>query len=305
MRLGSNSRTSSPPRATDDSHSRQRKRHSVCFSSTSSFVAAGVIGAIGVATLRHVREPRALLFASLPMLFAVHQLTEGFVWLGLEGRIGKVALDHVAFLFMIYAQGILPFLLPLAVLLMEPRGPRRAAVLGLTAVGALVGVWNIIGVVGFPSRVFVEHHSIAYRNPLTGSFSISCLYVLATCGALLLSTHRGVRSYGLVNVIALTVAQLFKEYAFASPTCGIELTASARTKLRKPCGTCARMAKSRFITWTILAKFNRMTAMQQSRRRLAKTSTLCILEGRHHEIACQGCRSSSISQRRFQLDSPP
>lgn len=172
-----------------------------------------------MATLRHVREPRALLFASLPMLFAVHQLTEGFVWLGLEGRIGKVALDHVAFLFMIYAQGILPFLLPLAVLLMEPRGPRRAAVLGLTAVGALVGVWNIIGVVGFPSRVFVEHHSIAYRNPLTGSFSISCLYVLATCGALLLSTHRGVRSYGLVNVIALTVAQLFKEYAFASVWC--------------------------------------------------------------------------------------
>jgi hypothetical protein len=49
----------------------------MCFSATASFVASCGIGSIGVATLRHVREPRALLFASVPMLFAVHQFTEG------------------------------------------------------------------------------------------------------------------------------------------------------------------------------------------------------------------------------------
>ena len=82
----------------------------MCFSATASFVASGVIASIGVATLRHVREPRALLFACVPLLFAVHQFTEGLVWLGLDGHIGKVALDHVAFLFTLYAQGILPLL---------------------------------------------------------------------------------------------------------------------------------------------------------------------------------------------------
>ena len=65
----------------------------MCFSATSSFIASGVIGAIGIATLRHVREPRALLFAAVPMLFAVHQFTEGWVWLGLDGRIGAVGFD--------------------------------------------------------------------------------------------------------------------------------------------------------------------------------------------------------------------
>lgn len=191
----------------------------MCFSATSSFIASGVIGAIGVATLRHVREPRALLFASVPMLFAVHQFTEGWVWLGLDGRIGKLALDHVAFLFMLYAQGILPLLMPAAVALMEPPGWRRGAILALTGIGALVCVWDVTGLIFLPSRCFVQQDSIAYRNHMTGNFWISCLYVLATCGALLMSTHRVVRWYGAINVVALTIAEIVKQYAFASVWC--------------------------------------------------------------------------------------
>jgi hypothetical protein len=191
----------------------------MCFSATASFVASGVIGVIGVATLRHVREPRALLFAAVPLLFAVHQFTEGFVWLGLEGRIGPVALGHVTFLFMVYAMGIVPLLMPVAVLLMEPPGPRRRAIVALAVLGALVCVWMIYGLVFFESQCFVEQYSIAYRNPLTGSYAVSILYILATCGALLLSTHRVVRSYGVLNVIGLTVAQIIKEAAFASVWC--------------------------------------------------------------------------------------
>ncbi len=191
----------------------------MCFSATSSFVAAGVIGSIGVATLRHVREPRALLFASVPLLFALHQFVEGWVWLGLEGRIDRLALDHVAFLFTLYAQGILPLLIPVAVVLMEPRGWRRTAILVLAGVGALVCAWDAYGLVFLPSRVFVEHNSIAYRNPMTGNFLISCLYILATCGALLLSTHKVVRLYGVLNVIALTIVEIVKEYSFASVWC--------------------------------------------------------------------------------------
>ena len=159
------------------------------------------------------------LFACMPLLFAVHQFFEGMVWLGLNGRFGKIGLDHVAFLFTLYAQGILPFLMPAAVALMEPRGWRRRAIVGLTGIGALVCAWDAAGLIFFPSRVFVEHHSIAYRNPLTGDLSISLLYILATCGALLLSTHRVVRSYGWVNVIGLTIVHIVKGYAFASVWC--------------------------------------------------------------------------------------
>jgi hypothetical protein len=191
----------------------------MCFSATASFTGAAVIGSIGVATLRHVREPRTLLFAGIPMLFALHQFAEGMVWLGLEGRIGKLALDHFSFLFTLYAQGILPLLMPIAVALMEPRGWRRTAILGLVGAGAIVCAWDSYGLIFVPSRVFIDNFSIAYRNPLTGNFLISCIYILATCGALLLSSYSVVRTYGVLNVIGLTVVQIVRSYAFASVWC--------------------------------------------------------------------------------------
>ena len=153
------------------------------------------------------------------MLFALHQCCEGLVWLGLEGKISKTGLDHVSFLFTLYAQGLLPMLMPAAVALMEPAGWRRNMIAGLTAVGALVCAWDAYGLIFVPSRVFVDHFSIAYRNPLTGNLFISLLYILATCGALLLSSHRVIRTYGVVNVIALTIVQLIRAYAFASVWC--------------------------------------------------------------------------------------
>lgn len=191
----------------------------MCFSAGASFVASGVIGSVGIATLRHVRHPRSLLFAAVPMLFAWHQFTEGFVWLGLDGRIGRVALDHVTFLFMFYAQGILPFLMPLAVLLMEPPGTRRKAIMALTVLGAMVCAWMIYGLIFFDSTCFVEQRSIAYRNPVTSNFQVSLLYIVVTCGALMLSIHRVVRWYGVLNVIGLSITQIVKEFAFASVWC--------------------------------------------------------------------------------------
>ena len=191
----------------------------MCFSPTASFIAAGVIASVGAATLRHVHEPRTLLFAAVPMMFALHQFTEGVVWLGLNGFIGPVALHRASFLFTFYAQGLLPLLMPAAVALMEPQGRRRTAILALTCIGAFVCAWDLYGLLFFPSRVFIDHHAIAYRNPLTGNLGISLLYIVATCGSLLLSSHRVVRWYGILNVVVLTMVQIVREYAFASVWC--------------------------------------------------------------------------------------
>jgi hypothetical protein len=191
----------------------------MCYSPTASFVSAAAIAGVGVATLRHVRSANTLLFGAVPMLFALHQFTEGLVWLGLQGRIGPVGRDHAAFLFTLYAQGLLPFLMPLAVTLMEPRGWRKAVLIGLTAIGAIAALWDAYGLMFLPSRVFIDHNAIAYRNVMTGSLFISLLYILASCGALLISSFRVVRWYGALNVAALLIVQLVREYAFASVWC--------------------------------------------------------------------------------------
>lgn len=191
----------------------------MCYSPTASFTSAAIIATIGVATLRHVREPRAYLFGAVPMLFALHQFTEGLVWLGLEGRIGPIGRDHAAFLFTLYAQGLLPFLMPLAVALLEPDGPRRKWIFGLSAIGAVAAAWDAYGLIFLPLQVFVDHDAIAYRNVMTGSLFISLLYIAATTGALLSSNYRTVRWYGVLNIVVLSIVQLVRAYAFASVWC--------------------------------------------------------------------------------------
>jgi hypothetical protein len=55
------------------------EKPAVCFSATANFVGSAVLGAVGVVTLTKVKHRRELLFASLPVLFAIHQFIEGFV----------------------------------------------------------------------------------------------------------------------------------------------------------------------------------------------------------------------------------
>ena len=81
---------------------------------------------MGIVTLTKVKHRREFLFAALPTMFAVHQFIEGFVWLGLDGVLSASVAHDMGAAFVLYAQGLLPLLLPLSVLLFEPDiGSRR------------------------------------------------------------------------------------------------------------------------------------------------------------------------------------
>src|SRR5277367_6177368 len=101
------------------SQSTKGVRRRMCFSAVANFVGSAVLGTIGVVTLTKVKHRRELLFAALPTLFAIHQFIEGFVWLGLDGILSPAVAHDMGAAFMLYAQGLLPFLMPLSVLLFE------------------------------------------------------------------------------------------------------------------------------------------------------------------------------------------
>ena len=191
----------------------------MCFSAEMNFAASAVIGAVGVATLTHARHPREVLFAAMPLFFALHQFTEGFVWLGLDGVIGETARDNAAFLFLFYAQGLLPILMPLAVFLLEPPGWRRRALGAITAIACVFGAYMIWGVMAFPTTCYAENGSVVYANTVTETMWTGILYIGVTCGALVLSGFAVVRWFGVLNLIGLTVVMIAKSYAFSSVWC--------------------------------------------------------------------------------------
>jgi hypothetical protein len=198
----------------------------VCFSAAANFTGSGVLGTIGVLTLTRVKHRRELLFASLPTLFAVHQFTEGFVWLGLDGVLSPAVTQAMAAAFMLYAQGLLPFLLPLSVLLFEPDAKSRRRMLPFLVVGCLTALYILWALIAYPTQTFIKANTIVYINPATNNTAVAVLYVMATCGSLLFSKVKDMVIFGLANLTILLVVMAVKRYAFTSLWCAYAAVAS-------------------------------------------------------------------------------
>jgi hypothetical protein len=198
----------------------------VCFSATANFVGSGVLGAVGVATFTKVKHRRELLFAALPTLFAIHQFIEGFVWLGLDGILSPVVTHNMGAAFVLYAQGLLPFLLPLSVLLFEPDVKSRRRMVPFLAIGTGTTLYILWALVAYPLEIFVRGNSIVYINQGTNNTALAVLYVIATCGSLFFSKVRDMVIFGAANLAILLTVMAVKRYAFTSLWCAYAALAS-------------------------------------------------------------------------------
>ena len=198
----------------------------MCFSATANFVGSAVLGAVGVVTLTKVKHRRELLFASLPTLFAIHQFIEGFVWLGLDGILSPAVAHNMGAAFMLYAQGLLPFLLPLSVLLFEADKQSRTRMLPFLVLGGATTLYILWALTAFPLQLYVKGNSIVYINQATNNTAVAVLYVIATCGSLFFSKVRTMVVFGATNLAILLVVMEFKRYAFTSLWCAYAAVAS-------------------------------------------------------------------------------
>jgi hypothetical protein len=198
----------------------------VCFSATANFVGSAVLGAVGIVTLTKVKHRRELLFATLPILFAIHQFIEGFVWLGLDGILSPVVAHDMGAAFMLYAQGLLPFLLPLSILLFEPDVRSRRRMVPFVVLGGATTLYILWALTAYPLQLYVRANSIVYINQATNNTAVAVFYVIATCGSLFFSKIKMMVVFGAANLAILLLVMEVKRYAFTSLWCAYAAVAS-------------------------------------------------------------------------------
>jgi hypothetical protein len=198
----------------------------MCFSAAANFVGSSALGVIGAVTLTKVKHRRELLFAALPMLFAVHQFIEGFVWLGLDGVLSPAVAHDMGAAFMLYAQGLLPFLLPLSVMLFEPDARSRKRMRPFLGLGIATALYILWALTAYPLQVYVRENSIVYINQATNNTAVAVLYVIATCGSLFASKIKPMIIFGPANLAILLIVMEVKRYAFTSLWCAYAAIAS-------------------------------------------------------------------------------
>jgi hypothetical protein len=174
---------------------------------------------MAVVALREVRHVREVPFASLPLLFALHQLSEAVVWAGFEDHAVSDPLRQVAlWAYVGFAMVVLPTLFPLSVLLLEPQGS-RLRVAPFVFLGVAMSVVFAVEVFSAPVTVVIHPHALEYATGIRHGFLLSIGYVVAVIGPALLSGYRSVVAFGLVNLVGLIVVAVVYLEAFASLWC--------------------------------------------------------------------------------------
>ncbi|NML16946.1 DUF6629 family protein [Azohydromonas caseinilytica] len=190
----------------------------MCFSATASLAAGTFLLGFGVMTLHMAKRRHELAYAAIPLLFALQQLTEGVVWLTFGPGLEPLN-TAAAQLYSFFSHVLWPVYVPAAVWLLEDEPPRRRALGATAAAGLAVGLYLLYtlladGIVARPTGQHIEYDARHLYIPV-----VMALYLLATTGSLLLSSHRGVQLFGVLAFAASVVAYLFYARWFISVWC--------------------------------------------------------------------------------------
>jgi hypothetical protein len=191
----------------------------MCFSPEADFTAGAVVAGVGVETLRRVRARRELIVGALPLLFGIHQLVEGFVWLGLRGQVSSGVGATAKEAYIVFAHAILPAIVPLGFTLLEPNRRRSRWMWPLVGLGLLLGAYLLWQVTAYPVGAQPEAHCIDYTTHTPNDLVIGALYVAVTCGPALMSSRRYLRWFGLISVVGVIATALVRADELTSLWC--------------------------------------------------------------------------------------
>jgi hypothetical protein len=184
----------------------------MCFSATASFTAGAVLTVIGIASIRKSKNSSQTAFATIPILFAIQQISEGFVWLSLTNPDYAFMEEFSSYIFIFFAQVVWPFWVPYSICKMENKESRKRICKVFVGIGAIGSISLGYYLFSTPLQAEVMGAHIAYvrENP-EGLWMITgiLMYVVATIGPPMLSSVKNMWVIGGALLISFIVAKIF------------------------------------------------------------------------------------------------
>jgi hypothetical protein len=209
----------------------------MCFSAEASFATGAALVPVGVYCVRVAlqRDSRYLALAVSPLVFALQQVCEGVVWLGL--RRGDADLARSASLaFMFFAVVFWPCWMPFSVLSLAPRRWMRRS-LGCATGWALGVSLSVFLPLALRTREWlrpsVRYHSIEYDFSMLPVYlgiprEVWHLgYVVLVALPLAVQGNRRLTAFSAMVLVSAVLAHVAFAYAFVSIWCAFAALLSA------------------------------------------------------------------------------
>ena len=188
----------------------------MCFSATASFGASAVLGTIGIIAVTKAKTIPQRLFATIPLIFAVQQLTEGLLWLSLKDPAIAAWQSLLTYIYLVFAMAVWPLWVPLTVWLLEKDARSKRIMNVLLGIGMMVSVCVVLVLSLYPVHVMTpaclscpfsatpslsQHLHYRFTFPpvpkgLIGSFTM--LYIMATIVTPFISSIKKMKWMGFV-----------------------------------------------------------------------------------------------------------
>lgn len=180
----------------------------MCFSAGASFTASAVVATAGVVSITGVKRRTQIMFASIPVIFALQQLVEGFVWFSFTDENYRSWQNMLVMSFLFIAQVVWPLWVPLAVLQTETEHRRRAALKMLVLISCIVAPLQAYRLFFFPATAELSphhiHYSLDFSIPYFG-LVLNIFYFMATMFPPFLSSRRPIIILGVLNLSSFLI----------------------------------------------------------------------------------------------------
>lgn len=197
----------------------------MCFSPEVDLAVGAAIAAVSVDAFRHCPSPRYFPLAALPFGFALHSFSSALVWCGFFTSQPEWVTTWATSFYAIFAFVVLPILVPLAMLAIEWHSTRRWWLVLITAIGFVAATDFGQSIARGDTRARDCTNYIDF-NVYGSGWWTGVLYVIATCGAMLLSRNRLLQIWGGVNLVTVSILGIAQNQGLPSVWCFVAAATS-------------------------------------------------------------------------------
>jgi hypothetical protein len=187
----------------------------MCFSAGASFGAGIVLSTLSVITLQKAKGTDKIMFAAIPLLFAIQQIVEGIVWLSLIDPAYLYWRQTATYIYLFFAQVMWPIWVPIAMLRMEKQRTRIRILWALSVIGVLTSVCLAYCLWAYDVQAAVRGRHIAYDIDFPTALASygGIFYILVTIAPPFFSSIKKMWTVGLTILLSYLFTKLyFAEY---------------------------------------------------------------------------------------------
>lgn len=183
----------------------------MCFSATASFTAATVLSTIGVISIKKTNNVKQVPFACIPLIFAMQQFSEGFLWLNLIPEGDKTIANVATYGFIFFAQIFWPIWVPYSIFLLEKNRRQKGIFKILVGAGIAVSIYltYCLLAIGVEAKITAYHIAYIQKYPLALKALVIPFYAMSTVVPMFVSSIKYMWVLGLAVLLSYLISVYF------------------------------------------------------------------------------------------------